>query len=189
MNFVMDNGILQGYSGNSFGMIEIPEETIYIGTNAFSESDIKEIDLSTAWSLSTIMSNAFYGCYRLKKVIMNRYINQIEYAAFACCSALEEIELPEDIEVISSETFLNCYKLNNVTIPYGVKRIERSAFSSCGLTSIEIPSSVEEIEEDAFYGCPIETAHIPKELNIDIEAVYNMAGPDRGREKVKIIRT
>lgn len=187
MGFEMNDDILHGYSGSTYGTIEIPENTRHIGSGAFCGSDIKEIDLSTAWVLWTIMNNAFEDCYRLKKVIMNRSVSEIEYRAFAFCSNLEDIELPPDIEKISYETFLNCSKLNNIEIPFGVKKIERSAFSGCGLTSIEIPYSVEEIESDAFYGCPLEMAYIPAELEIDIDSVFNCAGPNRGKEKVKII--
>lgn len=189
MGFEMDGNILCGYTGSTYGTIEIPENTWHIGSGAFRDSDIKEIDLSTAWMLQTIMNNAFEGCWRLKKVIMNNSISKIEYSAFAFCRSLENIELPSDIEEISCETFLNCYKLNNIEIPYGVKRIERSAFSGCGLTSIEIPYSVEEIESNAFSGCPLEVAYIPGELEIDIDDVFYCAGPDRGKRKVKIVRT
>ena len=67
--------------------------------------------------------------------------------------------IPEKIKrkkviCIRSEAFANCSSLKSITIPEGVKWIERFAFSGCsGLTSITIPESVTLIGGGAFSGC------------------------------------
>ena len=131
MGFDIDYaGYLRKYSGNTSGTLEIPSETRYIGSGAFSDTDIRSIDLSTAWVLSEIMNDAFNGCSHLKYIEMNDGITRIGSQAFYACSALETIKFPSDIEEIETRAFALCYKLNNIEIPYGIRSIGSEAFLS-----------------------------------------------------------
>ena len=57
--------------------------------------------------------------------------------AFNNCSGLENITIPNSVEVINSYTFYNCNNITRVTIPTGVTTIDRKAFCECtNLTDI-----------------------------------------------------
>lgn len=189
MGFDMEYGTLKGYSGYTPEMLEIPSETQYIGSGAFCDSDIRGIDLTTAWGLMEIMNDAFNGCYRLRSVEMNNGIMRISFRAFYACSALRKIDLPTDIEVIENEAFALCSKLTlgEKYLPFGIKVIGSRAFASAGLTAVAIPSTVEYIGDDAFYGCPLEYAYVSSKANIDVKNVFRGVGPDGGRRKVEIV--
>ena len=59
--------------------------------------------------------------------------------------------------VIRDYAFAQCTSLKKINIPETVKAIERNAFEGCSsLMSITIPKSVRNIEEHVFQGCPSE---------------------------------
>ena len=86
-------------------------------------------------------------------------VTSIGSPAFAYCTGLTSIVIPNSVTSIGSSAFSGCSGLTSIVIPNSVTRIRSSAFSSCsGLTSIEIPNSVTSIGDQAFYGCSRLTA-------------------------------
>ena len=78
----------------------------------------------------------------------------IEYDAFAGCTGLTSIEIPNSVTSIRNGAFQGCIGLTSVEIPNSVTELYSSVFSGCtGLTNIEIPNSVTSISSYAFYGC------------------------------------
>ena len=74
--------------------------------------------------------------------------------AFAECSELTHIEIPNSVTMIVECAFLECTGLDNIVIPNSVTVIGWAAFQGCtGLTSINIPNSVTLIGSWAFYDC------------------------------------
>ena len=59
----------------------------------------------------------------------------------------------EDTKVILASAFANCTSLTNITIPESLTHIGEAAFLSTGLTNIKIPESVKIISYGAFMGC------------------------------------
>ena len=67
---------------------------------------------------------------------------------------MENLVIPDSVEVIGEYAFGYCTGLTNVVIGNSVKVIGKYAFVECtGLTSITIPDSVTEIGEYAFSDC------------------------------------
>lgn len=82
--------------------------------------------------------------------------------AFANCTALQEVMLPDDIKTIGSSVFFGCSALIKVNLPQ-VTRINIQAFYEC--TSLETLAldNVTEISREVFYGCTsLKTLKIPK---------------------------
>ena len=78
-------------------------------------------------------------------------------------AASGELVIPDTIggnpvTIIGEIAFAECTSLTNITIPDSVTSIGRSAFKGCSsLTGITIPDSVASIESSAFNGCRILT--------------------------------
>ena len=89
-----------------------------------------------------------------------------------------ELIIPDEykgksVTSIGENAFADCSNLTSITIPNSVTSIEMAAFADCsGLTSITIPNSVTSIENNAFDYC-----RSLKELNIeDGESVLSLGG-------------
>ena len=73
--------------------------------------------------------------------------------AFAYCSGLTSLVIPECVTSIGSTAFYGCSGLTSLVIPEGVTSIGYYAFRGCsGLTSLSIPSTVENIPSELFSG-------------------------------------
>ena len=82
--------------------------------------------------------------------------------AFMRCSALQEVVLPDDVQVIETYAFAFCPALATVNLAQ-VTRIGESAFrESTSLTELSL-DNVEAIALHAFYGCTgLQTLRLPK---------------------------
>ena len=70
------------------------------------------------------------------------------------CLSIEEITIPDNIQIIERLAFFGCDKLREVHLSNNLTLIENKAFAYCeSLESIIIPESVIGIEEKAFGNC------------------------------------
>lgn len=82
------------------------------------------------------------------------YVTKIGDQAFAKCTSLTSVTIPNTVTSIGYSAFKKCSNLTSVTIPNSVTRIDNYTFSYCSsLTSITIPSSVTSIGYAAFAEC------------------------------------
>ena len=74
--------------------------------------------------------------------------------AFAYCTSLTSVTIPNSVTSIDGSTFDSCTSLASVTIPNSVTSIGSYAFNSCiSLPSVTIPNSVTSIGGSAFESC------------------------------------
>lgn len=82
--------------------------------------------------------------------------------AFKDCTALQEVTLPDGVQVIGEYAFIRCAALTTVNLSQ-VTQIDESAFRGCTSLKTLTLDNVAAIGLDAFYGCTgLETLKIPK---------------------------
>ena len=104
--------------------------------------------------VTSIGSNAFYGCTGLTSVAIPDSVSSIEHYAFYGCTGLTSVTIPDSVTSIGYRAFEDCTGLTGVTIGNSVTSIGVGAFWDCtGLTSVTIPDSVTSVGADAFMNC------------------------------------
>ena len=87
---------------------------------------------SKTYTVNRIGSTAFAGCTGLTSVTMPNTITVINGYAFSGCSGLTgELTIPNKVTDIGDYAFYGCSSLTQVTIPSSVKAIEYYAFNFC----------------------------------------------------------
>ena len=114
-----------------------------------------------------IQGSIFARLPNLKYVKLPNTLEDFAPYAFLECVSLEEVVIPEGIEVIgelnigtmyqtigNSDTFSGCVSLKKITLPSTVKYIGNNAFGGCtSLEEINLPEGLLVIGDDAFNGC------------------------------------
>ena len=112
---------------------------------------------------------AFAGCSSLTSVILPNSVTNIGGRAFYGCKSLTSVAIPEGVTAIGEYTFYGCSSLTWVIIPDSVTSIGDYAFDGCSsLTSVIIPDSVTSIWKYAFSGCSSLTSVIIPDSVTDI---------------------
>ena len=118
--------------------------------------NLESVTFAEGSELSGIGDFAFAYCSSLKSIDVPDTVTNIGEGAFFLSSTLTSIEIPAGVTSIGEGVFGTCSSLESVTFAEGSRltSIGSGAFSGCSrLTSIEIPAGVTSIGGSAFYGC------------------------------------
>ena len=106
------------------------------------------------YSIIQIGGYAFQSATALQEIIIPDCIDIIEDWAFSYCSNLLEIVLPEKCRYVGAYTFYFDTSLSSVTLPTAIDCIWECCFANCySLDNVVLPETVVMIQENAFYNC------------------------------------
>lgn len=149
--------------------------------------------------VTTIESEAFYGCTSLKSIRLPSTLTNLgethegkPSSVFFGCSSLEAIYLPEGIKSIGREAFAYCTSLKTVYLPEnGVTWIGMQAFWNCtSMTAVKLPESLTGFGRSALP--PVRVIELPDNItNIwqldDYDAVFVTEGSQTHRYLVDVL--
>ena len=132
------------------------EVAIYCNNENITHAKIPSIVTynDTTYSVTSIGDGAFADCSYLTSITIPNSVTSIGGDAFVGCSSLTSITIPNSVTSIGIEAFEGCSSLTSITIPNSVTSIGYGTFYGCsGLTSVTIPNSVTSIGDYAFGNC------------------------------------
>ena len=141
----------------------------YYGSYSYNIFRVEILD-----GVTSIGEEAFASCSSLTSIVIPESVTSIGDYAFYGCERITNIEIPESVTSIGEWAFAICSSLTSIEIPESVTSIGASAFASCSsLTSIEIPEGVTSIGYSAFYGCErITNIEIPESVTSIGESAF-----------------
>ncbi|MBQ8010009.1 MAG: leucine-rich repeat protein [Oscillospiraceae bacterium] len=90
----------------------------------------------------------------ITEVIIEEGATTIAHGAFADCTVLDTVTLPNSVISIGAEAFAGCTSLTTVSVPDSVTRIGTNAFENCTtLTSVAIGAGVNAIDSNILLNC------------------------------------
>jgi len=143
------------YKCSGLEEIKFPKDLEVIEEYSFYDCiNIKNIEINN--NLKEIKSYAFKGCISLKNVYINKEskLNLLGEGVFLGCISLEEIFLPNSIEILPNNLFAYCSNLKNVNLPLGIKEISKYCFYNCISLRFFISSPlIEKLDDYSFGNC------------------------------------
>lgn len=90
----------------------------------------------------------------IKRIVVGEGITAVSTYAFACCSNVTSVDLPDTLNEIGARAFYKDVSLASLELPSGLSVIGRMAFQDCtALKSLNIPSGVKKLPEYMCCGC------------------------------------
>lgn len=108
----------------------------------------------------------FYNCTSLRGIHLCNGLKEIGCEIFKNCVSLEDIFIPDTVEVIGSGAFEGCVRLKTIHLPKHLAEIPERMFAKCEkLQKVFLSDDVEKIGIEAFMGCTaMKRPWLPKKL-------------------------
>ena len=166
------------WSDLDYQFIKIGTGVTSIGSNAFSGSKAKGVDISN--TVTRIGNSAFRNCANLKRVVLPDSLESIGTYAFEGCKKLGDMSDVKDI--------LADYEQYEIQVlPAGLKEIGKGAFTKCtSLKKVRFEGENVTLGEKVFQGCtaleqivlPSKLDKIPQEMFEDCSSIQTIEIPE-----------
>lgn len=103
----------------------------------------------------------------IEEIILPEGIEVIDAEAFAYCKKLRKINFPETLNIIEYGAFRACFSLETVTLPKKMKDLNNYAFYEAGIKQLILPENVNFVGTEVFAGTNIETTDIPENFTLN----------------------
>lgn len=136
------------------GFASMPALTA-IGDEAFASSGLRRLDLSGSKSLGSVGARAFAGCTDLEEIFLPDGLTELGEGAFFGAASLRGFVLPKGLTALPALALTDASGIDDTSglLHNGVKTI--GAYSLAGMeaaTAIELPASLLRIDDGAFEG-------------------------------------
>lgn len=108
-----------------------------------------------------IDSFAFAGCTGLRRVNIPDSVKIICGGLLRGCNNLISVHLPAGCVYLGGESFKGCSKLEEIVIPNTIKEIQIETFAECSLKMLTLPNGITSIGRQAFANNPLKCITIP----------------------------
>lgn len=162
--YVINNNTLYAYYGAERNIV-IPEGIEGITHDTFNKAGIITIQLP---STLKNLGSAFQGCEMLEEIVVPEGVEVIYEHTFSGCFRLSRVVLPSTITRIGDGAFKGCEALKEIDLPKGVQYIGECAFKNCpGLENISLPNNISALEDQTFKCCSqLKTVKLPDGLKV-----------------------
>lgn len=101
-----------------------------------------------------IKDNAFAGCSAIEEIVIPDTVKKIGNSAFIGCTSLKRVVLPGAVTKIPDNAFIDCINLQEVVVSDYLTEVGDMAFNNCqSLSKINLPDGVTTIGDSAFDTC------------------------------------
>ena len=147
--------------GSATGNIIIPDSyrglpVVSIADKAFfNKSDVTGIIFGEKTNVKSIGAYAFANCSYITSIALPENLEYLGSNAFASCRLLAgEVVIPGGVKEIPAHAFAYCAQISSVKFSEGVESIGKMAFTDCtGIKSVKLPDSLKTIGDYAFAVC------------------------------------
>ena len=117
-------------------------------------------------AITAIGDGAFANCSGISSLELPDSIKSIGNNAFVNCTGLKEIILPKNLKHLGEYAFMGCSALESIEIPATITELPAYSFSMCDkLVDVKLPETMTSIGKSAFYECAsIEKFKLPESL-------------------------
>ena len=161
IHFGNDFGMINAYAFRgctSLRQVTFPYTVFQVSKYAFADcTALTEVtfepDPDGMRGLSTLGSHAFAGCTSLRAVNVPERLNRIDSYAFSGCSSLEWLPI-EQFDVLEAHSFAGWTGLTNAVLSPSLQELPDGLFDGCtGLQRVTIQDRVTDIGTGVFSGC------------------------------------
>lgn len=131
--------------------------------------------ISTYTFPETVRIIAPYSFYEtaLESIEIPDEVHTVGMAAFTSCESLTKAKLPANMTEIPAELFSMSYALAEVNIPEKVVSIGKEAFMACALTEVILPEGLKQLVEAAFFSNKnLQKVTLPSTLTLIENSVF-----------------
>lgn len=133
----------------------LPKSLKEMGSSAFREAYVKEVNFAPGTSLEKIDKYTFEKCIKLEAVNnLPSDLKMIEEYAFNGCYNLKALRLPEGLTTIGNNAFYGCKAIESMNLPNSLTTLGDKAFYECKMWNGEISLPlITDVPNGAFYSC------------------------------------
>jgi hypothetical protein len=162
--------------------VTIPSSVKSIGYGAFNRAvNLKVVDIPE--SVTSIRGEAFNDCSSLYDIKLPSTLSSIDSGVFSC-TAITQLDIPENVKTIVSNAFYGCKELESITLPDSVTTLGSSAFEDClKLRTVKLITGLTEIQSSTFKNTPeLSGITVPAK----VRKIYSNAFKESGLKTIKL---